>query len=54
MLSNITKLLQTNKMKALALIFKATLDCYQRRIKLDKQKQKYLRSSKKDFKNTFL
>ena len=33
-----TVLLQTNSMKAVALMF----DCYQRGIKLDEQKQKYL------------
>ena len=42
MLSITTELLQTNRMKAIALMFEATLDCYQRGIKSDKHEQNCL------------
>ena len=40
----VTELLETNKMKAMAFMFEATLDCYQRGLKSAKQIQKCLAS----------
>ena len=53
-LSNVTELLQTNRMKAIAFMFEATIDCYQRGIKPDKQNQKCLQSLDKVFKIFFI
>ena len=50
-LSNMTELLQTNAMKAIALLFKATLNCYERVIKSDEQKRKHLHFLEKAFKD---
>ena len=50
-LSNMTELLQTNRMEAIALMFEATLDCYQRAIKSDKHKQKCLQLLENIFKD---
>ena len=50
-LSNMTELLQTNRMEAIALMFEATLDCYQRGIKSDKHKQKCLQLLENIFKD---
>tara|TARA_B000000565_G_scaffold9507_1_gene7250 strand:- start:1657 stop:2595 length:939 start_codon:yes stop_codon:yes gene_type:complete len=50
-LSNMTDLLQTNRMEAIALMFEATIDCYQRGIKSDKYKQKYLQLLESVFKD---
>ena len=41
-MSNVTELLQTNRMEAITLSFKATLNCHQRGIESDKQKQKHI------------
>ena len=46
-----TELLQTNRIKAVALMFEATLDCYQRGVKSDEQKQKHLHLLEKVFKD---
>ena len=51
MLSNMTKSLQTNEIKDVAVMFEATLDCYQHDSKRDEQKQKHLRSLEKLFKD---
>ena len=51
MLSNMTELLQTNIMKAVALMFAATLDCYQRGIKSDEHKPKCLQLLENVFKD---
>ena len=39
MLSNMTELSQTNRMRAIALMFEATLECYQCGTKSDKHQQ---------------
>lgn len=39
LLSNMSELLQTNRMEILALMFEATFDCYQRNIKKDKHRK---------------
>ena len=51
MLSNMTELLQTNGMAAVALMFEATLLFYQRGVKSDEQKQKHLHLLEKVFKD---
>ena len=51
MLLNITGLLQTARMEAIALVFKATLNFHQRGIKSNEQKQKYLLLLEKAFKD---
>ena len=50
-LSNMSELLYTNRIEILALMFEATLDCYQRGIKNDKQKQINLQLLENIFKN---
>ena len=50
-LSNMSELLQTNRMEPLALMFEATLDCYRRGVKSGKHKQKYLQDLEEVFKN---
>ena len=51
LLSNISELLQTNRMEPLALMFEATYDCYQRSIKKDADNQQYKDAIKNVFKN---
>ena len=50
-LSNMSELLQTNRMEIIALMFEATLDCYQRDAKSKEQKQLYTHLLEKVFKN---
>ena len=49
---NMTELLQTNRMRAVALLVEATLDCYHCGIKSDEQKQKCLQLLANVFKDT--
>ena len=42
--SNTTELLQTNRIEPVALMFEATLDCYQQGLKSGKNEQKHLQS----------
>ena len=46
-----TELLRTNRIKPVALMFEATLDCYQRGLKSGKNKQKHLQSLEDVFKD---
>ena len=46
-----TESLQANRIKAIALVFEATHDCYQRGIKSEEQKQKHLHALEKVFKD---
>ena len=50
-LSNMTELLQTNHMEAVALMFEATFDCYQRAAKSDKQRNDLLPILENTFKD---
>ena len=50
-LANMTDSLWTNRIKPVALIFKATLNGFQRGLKPGNQKQKHIRSSDNVFKN---
>ena len=50
-LLNMTELLQTNRMEAIALTFEATLDCYQRGIICDEHEQKCLQLLENAFKD---
>ena len=51
LLSNISELLQTNRMEPLALMFEATRDCYQRGVRKDIDNQQYKQSIQNVFKN---
>ena len=51
LLSNISELLQTNRMEPLALMFEATRDFYQRAIKKDDNNHQYKQSLQNVFKN---